>query len=103
MIQGRAICKGTSGNGCQTLGKFHSGQVIATIKHISSGWHTFFNCGGDKPIAVGECSIADGSNALWNGDVRQSREMKKGIIADAGYRDVVQPCGYGDVVGASVF
>lgn len=44
--------------------------------------------------------IADGSDALWNGDLLQSRATSKGIIADSSYRESAKICGYGDVVGA---
>ena len=45
--------------------------------------------------------IADGSNALWNGDLLQISAFPKGRIADGGYSVAVQLCGYVDVVEAA--
>ena len=53
-----------------------------------------------KMNALEKGFLADGSDALWNGDLLQSRATSKGIIADSSYRESAKICGYGDVVGA---
>ena len=53
-------------------------------------------------MALPKGTIADGSDALWNGDTLHMFGIIKGIRADGGYSVVVQLCGYVDVVGADV-
>ena len=81
-LQRSTVYKGALANGLNAVIQRKRCEICAACKGSIS--HRLYRTLDGKSIQVGEIKglPADGSDALWNGDVRQIGASLKGIIAD---------------------